>query len=388
MKNIVSTQIIVGAFLGMMSLASCDNAEYSPLEDQAFIMQTNTNPNTTMKVFIDQEEVHTDINVRLLNLASEDCKYELVEDQQLLDKFNKENYTTYQFLTHDQYQMSTHQVTVKAGKSISDPTSLNIKPLTREMKDSGDKYAVALTLKSLDNQTEILRPGSNIIYLLDPAIVTSVPVFSPQNNASFTLSEEQSWGEWSVEFCVNMSVLGKKVGEMNNQAIFDASSNLGEEDGQIYIRFGDAPIEGNRLQIKTQGSQMNSRTLFEANKWYHIAFVCTGSKLHLYVDGKLDNTQDMPGKVTNLGTRVKIGNTDWLKADVQMSELRMWSRALSQREVENNMYSTAPDANGLYAYFKLNEGQGKDFKDATGHGNVGKFDNEVWKSNVRLNSKN
>src|SRR3712207_8851215 len=71
---------------------------------------------------------------------------------------------------------------------------------------------------------------------------------------------------WSLEFCVNMSKLGKEVGEMNNQALFAASSKNGAADGEIYTRFGDAPIEGNRLQIKTQGSQMNSNMLFEENK--------------------------------------------------------------------------------------------------------------------------
>ena len=35
----------------------------------------------------------------------------------------------------------------------------------------------------------------------------------------------------------------KKVGELNNQALFDGSSSLGESDGQIYTRFGDAPLK-------------------------------------------------------------------------------------------------------------------------------------------------
>lgn len=48
---------------------------------------------------------------------------------------------------------------------------------------------------------------------------------------------------------------------MNNQSSFAASSKNGADDGEIYTRFGDAPIEGNRLQIKTQGSQMNSNAV-------------------------------------------------------------------------------------------------------------------------------
>lgn len=41
-----------------------------------------------------------------------------------------------------------------------------------------------------------------------------------------------------------------------------------------------------------------------------------------------------------------------------MSEFRLWTRALSQREIANNQYATDPHADGLFAYFKFNEGQG------------------------------
>ena len=262
--------------------------------------------------------------------------------------------------------------------------------LTQEMKDSGNKYAIALTLQSKDGAAEVLKPGSTILYLLDPAIVTSVPVFNSRHNATFSLVEDLSLSEWTLEFCVNMSKLGKKVGELNNQALFDGSSSLGESDGQIYTRFGDAPIEGNRLQIKTQGLQMNSATLFEENKWYQIAWVCTSSKLYLYVDGKLDNSIDVPGKVTNLSkTKCKIGNAEYLKADVQMSEFRLWKRALSQREIANNLYATDPHSNALFAYFKFNEGKGDRFTDATGNGNEAWCNDPVeWRDNVRLNANN
>ena len=387
MNPIISKNIIAGLLLSSALLVSCENAGYDVLTNQAYISQTNTNPNTSVKIFIDQDEVKQDLNVRLSEPAKTAMKFELVEDDALLEKFNKANFTTYKHLPDEQYNISGKVLSIEAGKSISEAMQLNIQPLTTEMKESGEKYALAFSLRNKEGDAGILYPGSTIVYLLDPAIVTDVPVFGPQNNGTFNLNDELSLSEWTLEFCVNMSKLGKKIGQMNNQAIFDASSKNGKEDGEIYVRFGDAPIEGNRLQIKTQGSQMNSKMLFEENKWYHIAFACTGSKLHLYVDGKLDNTVDMPGKVTNLEKRCKIGNADWLKADVRMSELRIWQRALSQREIANNPYATDVKAEGLYAYFKLNEGEGKDFNDATGHGSKGFFQTEKWSENERLNAK-
>ena len=130
--------------------------------------------------------------------------------------------------------------------------------------------------------------------------------------------------------------------------------------------------------------------MFEDYKWYQIAWVCTSSKLYLYVDGKLDNSIDVPGKVTNLSkTKCKIGNAEYLKADVQMSEFRLWKRALSQREIANNLYATDPHSNALFAYFKFNEGKGDRFTDATGNGNEAWcIDPVEWRDNVRLNANN
>ena len=99
---------------------------------------------------------------------------------------------------------------------------------------------------------------------------------------------------------------------------------------------------------------------------------------------------DVPGKVTNLSkTKCKIGNTEYLKADVQMSEFRLWKRALSQREIANNLYATDPHSNALFAYFKFNEGKGDRFTDATGNGNEAWcIDPVEWRDNVRLNANN
>ena len=109
---------------------------------------------------------------------------------------------------------------------------------------------------------------------------------------------------------------------------------------------------------------------------------------HGYVRAVKDNSKDTSGKVTNLGkNKCKIGNTDYLKADVQMSEFRLWTRALSQREIANNQYATDPHADGLFAYFKFNEGQGDEFADFTGHGNKGWCTSPVrWVPDVQLNA--
>ena len=83
-----------------------------------------------------------------------------------------------------------------------------------------------------------------------------------------------------------------------------------------------------------------------------------------------------------------MGNQDYLKANVMVSEFRLWTVARSQGEVANNMYVINPESKGLFAYFKFNEGRGNVFADATGHGNscIAKGTTQ-WIPNVRIDGK-
>jgi len=352
--NISKLFIGAVAMASLTLLASCENAEYSPLSNQAYIAQTNTNGNSSQNITIGTSAVTSSVNVRLSDLATQDYTFEVVSDTTALAEYNQRNETSYN-------------------------------PLTQALKDSGQKYAVALRLKSKDGKYDVLNSGSSMVYILDQVVYQAVPIINATHNIHFAMRQTYDLSQWTVEMNVNMSKLGTALGELNNQTLFGAWGNDG---GEIYTRFGDAPIEGNRLQIKTQGTQMNSKQLFNANQWYHLAFVCTGTKLYLYVNGALDNSMDLPGKATNLSNRFNFGNTDYLKANVMVSELRFWTVARSQAQIANNMYACDPKSTDLEAYWKLNEGQGDTFNDATGHGNTGKcVAVPTWEQNVRIDGK-
>lgn len=52
------------------------------------------------------------------------------------------------------------------------------------------------------------------------------------------------------------------------------------------------------------------------------------------------------------------------------------------------MYACDAKSTDLEAYWKLNEGQGDTFKDATGHNNTGKcVAVPTWEQNVRIDGK-
>ena len=70
MKYNISKHVMGGlAAASLMLLTACNNAEYSPLSNQAYIAQTNTNGNSNEKVTIGNTAVTTSVNVRLSDPA-------------------------------------------------------------------------------------------------------------------------------------------------------------------------------------------------------------------------------------------------------------------------------------------------------------------------------
>lgn len=382
--RINSKSILAGMALGALLLTGCNDAEYDTLSNQAYILQTNTNANSSLKLTVGAEVATTTLNVRLSDVANVESRYRLVYDTAVVNEYNRLNETPYASLPQESFSLSSEETTIEAGASVSTPITLTVPPYSEALKASGKKYAIGFRLENTSGNASVLPSGSKIVYILDQVVIQPVVVLDQSHYVSQNLVKNYPLMEWTVEMNINKHVLYTEVGRGNNQAIFGAGPD------EIYIRFGDAPIEGNRLQIKTQGTQMNSLALFNEHTWYHLAFVCTGTKLYLYVNGQLDNSMDLPGKTTNVNSiNICSPSTYWL-GNAMYSEVRFWQRARSQAEIANNMYACDPTTPGLITYYKMNEGEGYSFRDASGNGNNAETNGQAvpeWIQDVRIDGK-
>lgn len=382
--RINSKSILAGMALGALLLTGCNDAEYDTLSNQAYILQTNTNANSSLKLTVGAEVATTTLNVRLSDVANVESRYRLVYDTAVVNEYNRLNETPYASLPQESFSLSSEETTIEAGASVSTPITLTVPPYSEVLKASGKKYAIGFRLENTSGNASVLPSGSKIVYILDQVVIQPVVVLDQSHYVSQNLVKNYPLTEWTVEMNINKHVLYTEVGRGNNQAIFGAGPD------EIYIRFGDAPIEGNRLQIKTQGTQMNSLALFNEHTWYHLAFVCTGTKLYLYVNGQLDNSMDLPGKTTNVNSiNICSPSTYWL-GNAMYSEVRFWQRARSQAEIANNMYACDPTTPGLITYYKMNEGEGYSFRDASGNGNNAETNGQAvpeWIQDVRIDGK-
>lgn len=382
--RINSKSILAGMALGALLLTGCNDAEYDTLSNQAYILQTNTNANSSLKLTVGAEVATTTVNVRLSDVANVESRYRLVYDTAVVNEYNCLNETPYVSLPQESFSLSSEETTIEAGASVSTPITLTVPPYSEALKASGKKYAIGFRLENTSGNASVLPSGSKIVYILDQVVIQPVVVLDQSHYVSQNLVKNYPLTEWTVEMNINKHILYTEVGRGNNQAIFGAGPD------EIYIRFGDAPIEGNRLQIKTQGTQMNSLALFNEHTWYHLAFVCTGTKLYLYVNGQLDNSMDLPGKTTNVNSiNICSPSTYWL-GNAMYSEVRFWQRARSQAEIANNMYACDPTTPGLITYYKMNEGEGYSFRDASGNGNNAETNGQAvpeWIQDVRIDGK-
>lgn len=347
----------------IFGVVSCNDAEYTTMSNAAYLSEAQIV--SSRQVTVDDKGGKATITARTASPVENDTKLQIVYDEQAVDNFNKRNGTNYVSFPKDFYKLDQDEVIIKKGKVSSQTINVKLSSYTAEMIESGSKYALPLSLKVISGDVPLLDNAKSIVYILDQVIITSVPIMNSDNNFEIEKPiEKLILDEWTIEFRVNMSVLGTRLGQLNNQAIFGCWG----PGSEIFFRFGDAPIKGNIFQIKTMGSQLNSIYEFNAKQWYHIAIVNDGTKVKLYVDGNLDSSMDSPGKQTVIDGNLSFGNTSYLRADVMLSEFRLWDVPRTEAQIKNNMFAVNPKNPSLTFYLKFNEGEGNQFKDATGHG--------------------
>lgn len=354
----------------VVSLMGCNDAKYGTIDSTVYIKESKTQAYIAQKVPIRSTDLPIYFTPCAGQVVPEDVKVQVAVNEADLEIYNQRNGTDYVLLPQDGYNVENNTVTIKQGEQDAQGVKVTFKPMTEEMKKSGKTYALPVSIAT-EGSIKTLKGADMMVYIMDPLRTISVPVINRNNNLQMHMRQDYSLKEWTVEFRLSIDKLGTDIGEYNNQALFAAHAPDGG-DGEIYTRFGDAPIEGNRLQIKNQGSQMNSNMLFNKDTWYHLAFVNDGTKITIYVNGVKDSESTMKGIATNLSKdKFTFGTTEhYLVANVKVSELRFWTKAITPTQIQNNMFNVNPESDGLEAYWRLNEGEGNEFHDYTEHGNI------------------
>ncbi|SJZ53391.1 choice-of-anchor A domain-containing protein [Sediminibacterium ginsengisoli] len=163
-------------------------------------------------------------------------------------------------------------------------------------------------------------------------------------------------------------------------------STLTENTGYIFPRTDDGwDSFVFYLNIEGKGWQSLSAPYPDINKWHHVAATYDGSFMKVYLDGVLVASRQMTGKITTNTNAVVLGQQPGYDEYFtgKVDEARIWSRALTQCEISNNMLCELPASQiGLAAYYKFNQGLPAvanpgitSLTDASGNNNDGQLEN-------------
>ncbi|MGN0188547.1 MAG: DUF1735 and LamG domain-containing protein [Candidatus Cryptobacteroides sp.] len=362
MKRIFTNAICICAVA--IASISCDNAKYSVITNAVYIDEAAPADKFTQQIetVVLNGVYERALNIRLMNYADQDVTVNLDIDGEFISEYNSRKGSSYEVLP-EEYRSFDRTVRIPAG-SLSEKLNLRIEPF--EAKD-GKAYALPIKIASVEGPVEAVSSAGHIMLLFANPVTQKTPVLTNANGSSgaaFT-TPFQSLDELTMEFWMKMDNI------YGGEAFYGNSSPI--STGEFYIRWwaknyttGDGPWFQNQMS----GAYMDDLSHpWVAGKWYHIAYTFDGNDLTLFINGEEDVSMTLAGKKFSFGSLTFAQNLISGQT-ASLAQLRLWGKCLGQSTIRENMSrEVAPDSNGLLGYWKMDEGEGSEFKDATGNGN-------------------
>lgn len=319
--------------------------------------------------------------------VAKDITVNIEVNPDLVNTYNEEKGTTYEFLPAGSYELESQAVVIKNGLNVSDPAKFSV--LSLASFEEGVTYCVPITITATDGDIPVLEASRTTYLIIKRTIITKAAVLSPNY---FTVPSFQTTAALASVPKVTMEcrVL---VNQFTTANPF-ISSVMGIEENFL-LRFGDVSIANNQMQlagglVNTKKFPVTSKAFFSVGQWYHVAVVYDGARMNLYINGVLDNYTDAESGGINLTDSYSGGfqigfSAGGRKLNGYISEARVWTRALSATELQNNLCYVDPASNGLLAYWRFNgDAAGNNVTDLTGHGHTAVAASAIsWVAGVR-----
>lgn len=373
---------------------SCKKAEFG----SKVILAKGTETSPIVKFTVEDTPAAFSVTATATQKAVEDINVTFAFDPDAVDKFNQEHNTTYYVVPDAAINITDLETVIKTGSSASTPVT--VKVISTSSLIDGRSYLIPLTIKSVKGGEMNVLESSRTIFLRIARII-SFPALSMNNSTAGTTGSPGTRGRFNAcalfdpanpVLLPNFTVEIKNLiyafrggdGNTNPQPIQSLISWTDQmETKSVGLRYGELGNPNNSLQLIGSAGQAFAYG-FNANQWYTISLTYDGNKCVMYVDGNpVAQTPAAASFVLNF-SRLTFGQT-WGGYDTRqyvngrIAECRVWSRPLTASEIKLNLCGADPNATGLLAYWKLNEGSGYIFHNTASTGSKYDLDwTKVW----------
>lgn len=364
MKTYIFKHALLGAIVGLLVLSCAEGDKFDYNKNVAFITGTETTP--VAKFVVEDTPASYVVTASATNKVEQNVNIQFAIDKSLVDAYNKEHSTNYFAIPDGAAVLENTDAVIEAGRAFSTPVT--VKMVSTEGFAEGRVYVIPVTMSRVDG-LEVLKPSKTIFLR-----VARVFSFTSLNISNTGLYSNFIFPDDKKQELSNFTYEIKCYSQEWHRIARLCSFTSADEQRSSMLRFGENGLDINALQWVSPSSSGSivSSTRFSTDRWYTISLTNDGSKLTMYVDGIKDAEGDGDGKPVTF-QRFELGMS-WTSYPRQqyfkgrIAEVRVWNRALSTAEIQTNLCGVDPQSEGLIAYWKMNEGEGHIFKDATGHG--------------------
>nr|WP_320057907.1 DUF1735 and LamG domain-containing protein [uncultured Bacteroides sp.] len=362
MKTDIFKYSLLGMVLGL-SIVSCtegDKFDYG----KTVVLITGTETTPVTKFVVEDTPSTYAVTASATNVVDKDVKVTFAIDNSQVEAYNKEHGTNYFALPDGAVTLDGANAVIQAGKSYSTPSI--VKVVSTENFAEGRVYVVPVTMAQVDG-LDVLQPSKTIFLQISRVIhFTSLNISNTGLYSNFIFADDKK--KELSNFTYEIKFYSNDWHSIARLCSFTSK----DEQRSSMLRFGENGQAVNALQWVSPTGSIVSSTLFSTGRWYTVSLAYNGSKLTMYVNGVKDAEGAGDGKPVDF-QRFELGMswTGYRGSQYfhgRISEVRVWSRALSPAEMQMGLCGVDPKSEGLLAYWKMNEGEGHIFKDATGHG--------------------
>ncbi len=347
-------------------LAGCTEADkFNP--DREIVLFSGTDSTPLIKV----DSGEYGLTVSATGKATEDVTVYVEYDKSALESYNAAHKTTYQAVPESAIELESKSMVIRQGQVLSSINNVSIK--NYDYVQDGYIYVIPLSISRVEGGSyEILETSKSILVRPTQEYrFHALDVNNPNLSSNYIFKDEQaielSTYTYEIKFYA-YSLKDTGTDMICRLCAWEAK----DESKANMLRFGENGYPGHSLQLVSPAGNIVSATEFDPGKWYMLSLVYDGSAMVMYVNGVAE-----PSKGANDGTttfqRFEMGMSWGGYCSSQLfsgriAEVRVWDRALSVNEMKEGICGVAPDAEGLRAYWKFNEGSGHIFHDVTGNG--------------------
>ena len=379
--------------------------------------------------------------------ADGDVQVSLEVDPSLVAAYNARYGTQWPMLDEKYYTLSAAETTIAAGRTVSDPVTLQL----RELMGEGEEQTGALPLDEtylvpirISGASIDVLGGSDVAYYVvkRSSAITVAAQLNSGNWINFPTLDKygansQAWNGLTAMTYEALIYIDEFATQDETSTPVSISTIMGVEQ-YLLLRLGDTNFERQQLQFDGSGSGSQfgkipgkdaSKNL-EAGRWYHVActYDQTTQTVRIYVDGQIQSEEtgvgiSIPSEKNriNLAMRAlydlwntaseaekpqyetddtgydKLGDAyqffigksynEYRPLNGKIAEARVWSVARTPEQIWENMYDIENPADdpSLLGYWKFNEGAGNTVKDYSMYGNDGVAETDiVWPSGIEI----